>query len=218
MHGVVTMHNFQRWFLAASLLSAAAAQSTPALAASTIEGLDSVLTAAKADPSNIEGLARTCNSCHGMNGVSAGQSMPSIAGLPVAYLKNVMLQWKKGERYSATMGRLIKGYTEEEIGALAAYFAKLPWTPVVQKGDAKLVAQGKAATDRCETCHGVTGGEPDDAETPKLNGQWSQYMELEIMKYRDETVAMPHKKMRTNAKKLEAGEVKAVSEFFGSQK
>lgn len=208
------MHKLQRWFLVASLLSAAAA----AQAASTLEGLSGVVTAAKADPANIEGLARTCNSCHGMKGVSAGQSMPSIAGLPVDYLKNVMLQWKKGERYSATMGRLIKGYTEEEIGALAAHFAKLPWTPVAQKADAKVVAQGKAATDRCETCHGVTGGEPDDAETPKLNGQWSQYMELEIMKYRDETVTMPHKKMRTNAKKLEAGEVKAVSEFFGSQK
>jgi sulfide dehydrogenase cytochrome subunit len=168
--------------------------------------------------SNIEGLARTCNNCHGVNGVSVGQSMPSIGGLSEAYLKNTMLQWKSGERYSATMGRLIKGYTEDEIGALAAYFAKLPWTPVAQKTDANLVMAGKGATERCETCHGATGGTPDDADTPKLNGQWSQYLELELMKYRDDGVTMPHKKMRNNARKLDANDVKAAAEFYASQK
>jgi cytochrome c553 len=29
-----------------------------------------------------EDLARTCNACHGVNGVSVGPSMPSIGGLP----------------------------------------------------------------------------------------------------------------------------------------
>ncbi|MFN3593073.1 MAG: c-type cytochrome [Thiobacillaceae bacterium] len=71
--------------------------------------------------STIEALARTCNNCHGVNGVSAGESMPSIGGLPEGYLKNVMMEWKEGKRYSATMGRLIKGYTEEEISGLAAF-------------------------------------------------------------------------------------------------
>jgi cytochrome c553 len=48
-------------------------------------------------------------------------------------LKNVMLQWKNGERYSATMGRHFKGYSDAEISNLATYFSKLPWVPVVQK-------------------------------------------------------------------------------------
>jgi sulfide dehydrogenase cytochrome subunit len=170
-----------------------------------------------ADP-NIEGLARTCNNCHGANGVSVGQSMPSIGGLSEAYLANTMLQWKNGERYSATMGRLIKGYTEAEISGLAAYFAKQPWTPVAQVTDAKLVALGKEATERCATCHGDTGGTPDDADTPKLNGQWARYLELELMKYRDDAVTMPHKKMRNNARKLDEAGVKAAAEYFASQK
>ncbi len=164
-----------------------------------------------------EDLARTCNNCHGMNGVSVGPSMPSIGGLSEPYLKNMMLQWKSGERYSATMGRLIKGYSDEQIAALASHFSKLPWTPVVQKGDAKIVAQGKAATDRCETCHGATGSEPDDTDTPKINGQWAQYLEMELMKYRDDSVKMPHKKMRNNAKKLDEGDVAATAQFYAAQ-
>lgn len=164
-----------------------------------------------------EDLAGTCNACHGLNGVSVGPSMPSIGGLPEAYLKNIMLQWKNGDRYSATMGRHFKGYSDEEISKLATHFSKLPWVPVVQKTDAKVLAQGKEASDRCETCHGATGSEPDDAETPKLNGQWAEYMHLELMKYRTEAVKMPHKKMRGNAKKLDEGDVEAVAKFYAAQ-
>lgn len=164
-----------------------------------------------------EDLARTCNACHGVNGVSVGPSMPSIAGLPEAYLKNVLLQWKSDERYSATMGRHFKGYTEAELAALATYFAKLPYVPVVQPASAAIVAKGKEATERCETCHGVTGGEPDDAETPKLNGQWAQYMEMELMKYRTESIKMPHKKMRGNAKKLADDAVEAAAQYYAAQ-
>jgi cytochrome c553 len=115
------------------------------------------------------------------------------------------------------MTRLIKGYTDEEIAALAAYFAKQPWTPQVQAAPADVLAKGKEASDRCETCHGATGGQPDDETTPKLNGQWAKYLELELMKYRDEGFQMTHKKMIKNARKMEEGDVAATAKFFGAQ-
>jgi sulfide dehydrogenase cytochrome subunit len=117
-----------------------------------------------------ESLANTCNACHGMNGVSVGPNMPSIGGLSESYLYAVMQQWKNGERYSATMGRHFKGYSDQELDAIAKYFSQLPWVPVAQNADAKTLARGKEASERCETCHGATGGEPDDADTPPY--QW----------------------------------------------
>lgn len=173
-------------------------------------------TAAQAD-GRIEALATSCNNCHGMNGVSVGPSIPSIAGQSEDYLKMVMLQWKSGERYSAVMGRHVKGYSDEELGALAAYYARMPWTPVVQPADAKLIARGKDSTERCESCHGATGGTPDDAETPRLNGQWAKAMLLELEKYREEGVPMPYKKMRKNAQKLEADDLPAVVHYYAAQ-
>ncbi len=166
---------------------------------------------------NIGDLANTCNNCHGMDGVSVGPSMPSIAGLSEPYLKNLMLQWKSGERYSATMGRLVKGYSDEQIASLARHFSQLPWTPVVQKADVAVLAKGKDVTDRCETCHGVTGGQPDDKDTPHLNGQWAQYLEMELMKYREDAVKMPHAKMRKNAQKMGADDVKTAAEYYAAQ-
>ncbi len=166
---------------------------------------------------NIAGLASTCNNCHGTGGVSVGHSMPSIAGLSEAYLKNIMMEWKTGARASANMTRLIKGYTDDEIAALAKYYASLPWKPVVQPVSAQIMAQGKDVVERCETCHGPTGGSPDDASVPRLNGQWAKYLELELMKYRDPGFQMTHKKMTRNARKLEEGDVSAISQYFAAQ-
>lgn len=165
----------------------------------------------------IQGLVNTCNNCHGTGGVSVGHSMPSIAGLSETYLKNVLMEWKSGARASANMTRLISGYTDAEIAALAKYYSKLPWTPVVQPVAADLLAKGKEATDRCETCHGVTGGKPDDEETPRLNGQWAKYLELEMLKYRDEGFKMTHKKMIRNTQKLDQSDVATAAKYYGAQ-
>lgn len=174
------------------------------------------LGAVQAAEPDIAGLARSCNNCHGGDGVSVGQSMPSIGGLSAVYLEHVMQQWKTGERYSAVMGRLIKGYTDQEIAALAEHFSKLPWKPSPQTFDAKVLAHAKDATERCGSCHGDTGV-PEDDDTPRLTGQWAKYLELELMKYRDEALAMPHKKMRANAKKLAPEDVAAAAAHFASQ-
>jgi sulfide dehydrogenase cytochrome subunit len=178
--------------------------------------LFTALAAQTALASDIDALARTCNNCHGVNGVSAGPSMPSIGGQSEAYLKNVMLEWKNGDRYSATMGRLIKGYSDEDIAALAKYFSKLPWKPVAQKLDPGLVQRGEEVADRCSAGHGETGGDPGDEDTPKLNGQWGQFMELELEKYRDDGIHMPSKAMTKAARKLDPADIEAVAQFYAS--
>ena len=164
-----------------------------------------------------EALAFTCNNCHGVDGVSVGSSMPSIGGLPEKYLSAVMLEWKSGERFSTTMGRLLKGYTDEEINGLATYFAKKPWVPVPQPNlKAKFIKEGGFIVDRCSKCHGETGAEPDDDETPRIDGQDAEYIHLELLKYRDKDVKLPHEKMRKTTMKLAEEEVDYLTHYFAS--
>ncbi len=165
---------------------------------------------------NIKPLAETCNNCHGIDGVSAGHSMPSIAGLPVKYLTEVMLEWKKGERFSTTMGRLIKGYSDEQITELAKFYAALPYKPVPQELKAKWIKEGSFIVDRCSKCHGETGAEPDDDETPRIDGQWAKYIELQLALYRDKEVKLPHEKMRKTTMKLAEEEVGYLTHYFAS--
>jgi sulfide dehydrogenase cytochrome subunit len=166
---------------------------------------------------DIEVLARTCNNCHGVGGVSAGASMPSIGGLPKEYLRNIMKQWKYGERSAITMNRIIKGFSDDEIDALAAYYAAQRWVPVPQTVAPDLLTKGKSAiTETCEDCHGITGNDPD-VGAPRLNGQWSKYMELELEKYRSHEFKMPHRKMKKAVNATKPAESAAAARYFGAQ-
>ena len=161
-------------------------------------------------------IAETCNSCHGANGVSENPSVPSIGGQHEIYLKNTMLEWKRGVRHSETMVSMIKDYSDEEIAALATYYAKKPWTPVAQKLDPKLVKLGREVSRRCAGCHGVTGAS-HDGETPKLNGQWAEYLEDDTMKIRDGTIKVGDQRIVKAVRKLSAEEIKAVAAYYASQ-
>ena len=74
------------------------------------------------DPNLGRNLAAACASCHGTNGVSV-QGMPNLAGQQRAYLVQQMQDFKTGKRPATVMHQLAKGYTDEQIEALAAYFS-----------------------------------------------------------------------------------------------
>lgn len=72
-------------------------------------------------------LAMSCLNCHGPGGKSSGD-IPSIAGKSEDFLKNALVDFREGKRTgnSATvMGRLAKGYSDDEIAAVAKYIATL---------------------------------------------------------------------------------------------
>lgn len=166
---------------------------------------------------NVEVLARTCNNCHGVGGVSVGVSMPSIGGLPQAYLAGIMKQWKYGERDGVTMPRIVRGFSDDEIDGLAAHFARQRWIPSPQPANAVLVKKGRDVIGgNCEDCHGFTGSDPD-VDVPRLNGQWSKYMELELEKFRSKEFKMPHRKMSKAAQDMKPAEVPVAARYYGAQ-
>jgi cytochrome c553 len=69
-------------------------------------------------------LAYTCVGCHGNKGVSEG-AIPSIDNLSAEQMAQAMQDYKSDKRPGTIMNRIAKGYTEEEIKAMADYFASL---------------------------------------------------------------------------------------------
>ena len=67
-------------------------------------------------------LATTCSGCHGTNGRSAS-GMPNIAGLDQAYIIKQMSDFKSGTRPATVMHQIAKGFNDDQVAALAAYFA-----------------------------------------------------------------------------------------------
>ena len=72
---------------------------------------------------NVRSLAASCAACHGTNGNAQG-SMVTLAGMPQKVMVQKMQDYKAGRVPSATlMHQLAKGYNDDEINAIAAYFA-----------------------------------------------------------------------------------------------
>jgi sulfide dehydrogenase cytochrome subunit len=69
-------------------------------------------------------LALSCAACHGTSGKSPG-SIPAINGKTAAYVETALTEFKTDRRAGTVMNRLAKGYTDDEIKALAAYFAEM---------------------------------------------------------------------------------------------
>jgi len=68
-------------------------------------------------------LAATCANCHGTDGRTQGAGFISLAGMPQAQMVEILTLYKNGGRTGTIMHQIAKGYTDEQIHALAAFFA-----------------------------------------------------------------------------------------------
>jgi len=73
----------------------------------------------------VRSMAATCASCHGTNGrPAAGSTLAGLAGKPKDELLTAMMQFKQGKKPATVMHQLAKGFSDEELAALADHFSR----------------------------------------------------------------------------------------------
>ncbi|HOB92424.1 MAG TPA: cytochrome C [Aquabacterium sp.] len=70
-------------------------------------------------------LAATCANCHGTNGQARGEMRP-LAGVPAAKIVAAVADFRSGALPATIMHQIAKGYSDEQIRLVAAYFAAQP--------------------------------------------------------------------------------------------
>ena len=100
--------------------------------------------------------AELCSACHGENGVSQIENIPSLAAQPDAFIQWQLVYFRSGTRKNEQMQPVVEPLTNEDIRNLAAYFASLPPPPKKTEANPDLSAKGAqaAAGRRCASCHG----------------------------------------------------------------
>ncbi len=93
-----------------------------ALAAVSIMATTAWAQAQAPDPLQVRSWAASCANCHGTNG-RAQPGMESLAGVAKEDIAKKMLDYKAGRRPATVMHQLAKGYSDEQIEAIAGYFA-----------------------------------------------------------------------------------------------
>lgn len=67
-------------------------------------------------------MAASCSGCHGTNGAAA-PGMAALAGYDKASMIKSMADFKSGARSATLMHQMSKGYSEQQVEAIASYFA-----------------------------------------------------------------------------------------------
>ena len=67
--------------------------------------------------------SKMCVACHGVNGLSKNDDIPSIAGQGQRYLIKAMNEFKSKVRENIQMSMVAETLSDEDINALAAYFS-----------------------------------------------------------------------------------------------
>lgn len=176
---------------------------------------------AQAETPSAEMLANTCVGCHGANGISNGPATPSIAGISEEYFVENMQGYASGEVPSTIMGRIAKGYSEEEIMLLAGYFSKQSFAPAMQDSDAALAKKGAKLHDKyCEKCH-AEGGTSAEDDAGILAGQWTPYLNWTLADYhsgdRQATKKMAKQMKKMKKKAGDEGTAQLLNFYAGQQ-
>ncbi len=166
-------------------------------------------------------LSNTCAGCHGTDGASVGPAIPSLGGMSAAYITEMMNGYKSGDIKSTIMGRLAKGYNDDEIAAMANFFASKDQHRADQSFDSSKVKKGAKLHDKyCEKCHSEGGALADD-DAGILAGQLVPYLHYTMEDFANGDRSAP-KKMKKKVKKLHKKEgdagIEAIFHYYASQR
>ena len=166
-------------------------------------------------------IASRCAVCHGPDGESASAIYPRLAAQHPDYLKKQLKDFRDGRRKSDTMSDMAKDLKDEDIAALATFFAGKK-AGGRQPGDVDLAGVGKfifhrgnsfSGVSACTSCHGPRGFGTE--QLPRLAGQHPAYIETQLKEFNKRERTNDNSIMHSIASKLTELETKAVSVYIG---
>ena len=128
--------------------------------------------------------AELCVGCHGENGISQMENIPSLAGQQDQFVQWQLVFFRAGARKNEQMQPIVEQLNNEDVRNLGAYFASL--TPAKPPADDNpdLSAKGKqaAAGRRCASCH--TDNFAGTKAVARLTGQREEYLLKALRDYK----------------------------------
>jgi cytochrome c553 len=128
-----------------------------------------------------------CGACHGEDGNSKMEKIPSLAGQPAFFVLNQLFLMREGVRKIEAMAPIVKDLKDEDLQALSEHYTKLPAKRSDEPLDPALVKRGTdiAAQRRCDSCHRSNLEGVD--QVPRLAKQRIDYSTIALKAFRDTT-------------------------------
>jgi cytochrome c553 len=121
--------------------------------------------------------AELCAGCHGENGISQTENVPSLAGQPDQFIQWQLVFFRSGARKNELMQPIVEQINNEDIRNLGAYFASLTPAKASSPDDNPDLSQKgaqAAAGRRCASCHTDTFA--GTKAVARIAGQREEYL------------------------------------------
>jgi cytochrome c553 len=129
--------------------------------------------------------AELCAGCHGDNGISQTENIPSLAGQLDQFIQWQLVFFRAGTRKNEQMQPVVEQLNNDDIRNLGAYFASLT-PPKASKPDDNpdLSTKGAqaAAGRRCASCH--TDSFAGTKAVARIAGQREEYLVKALRDYK----------------------------------
>lgn len=142
------------------------------------------LPAGAADDAAIQEKASVCSGCHGENGISQTENIPSLAGQPDQFIQWQLVFFRAGSRKNEQMQPIVEEITNEDIRNFGAYFSQMTPPKADEDKDPDLSKKGAqvAAGRRCASCH--TDSFAGTKAVARLAGQREEYLVKALHDYK----------------------------------
>jgi cytochrome c553 len=162
--------------------------------------------------------AHGCATCHGPQGISAMENIPSLAGHPDEFITLQLILFREGLRDVPPMTQAAQGLTDQEVEDLAAFYAGLPAGHAERPPrDPARYQAGEVLAERlrCGICH--LGDFRGRAQMPRLTGQREDYLVHALTQYRDGTRRGTDTNMNAVMFGVADSDIAALAHFMAQQ-
>ena len=131
--------------------------------------------------------AELCIGCHGENGISQLENMPSLAAQPDLFIQWQLVFFRAGTRKNEQMQPIVEQLNNEDIRNLGAYFAQLapPKPPADENPEMSKKGAQAAVGRRCASCH--TDSYAGTKAVARVASQRQEYLVKALRDYKTST-------------------------------
>ncbi len=192
---------------------------------------------------DVQALVGTCAACHGSDGNSLTSDYPKIAGLGEKYLlkqlqdiRETQIDGGEGGRQIDFMAGMLANMSDDDLAAIAAFYASQPMTMNGATADQKVKLNSGEQVDSlahgenlyrygdlrkgipaCSGCHSPKGLGNAPAGYPRLGGQFPAYVEKQLKDFRggERVNDGESQVMRQVAELMSDADISAVANYIG---
>src|SRR6201996_8181734 len=148
-------------------------------------GLAGIVGAHAADLEAVKKKAEVCAGCHGENGISQMENVPSLAGQPDQFIQWQLVFFRAGTRKNEQMQPIAEQIENADVRSLGASFSQLPPADAPADDDPNLSKKGAQAAvgRRCASCHGDSFA--GTKAVARLAGQREEYLLKALHDYKN---------------------------------